>query len=96
MDLDHACLLTSSLFWHGVLCKYFKCFSMAHVCECCHDSMLNMWLDAYVLKCLECLWVKVGLFELEKLVEIRILAYLRVANSEAFSKQTDMQCFFRN
>ena len=58
--------------------------------------MLNMWLDAYVLNCFECLWVKVGLFELEKLIEIRVLAYLRVANSKAFSKQTDMQCLFPN
>ena len=58
--------------------------------------MLNMWLDAYVLNCFECLWVEVGLFELEKLVEIRVLAYLRVANFKAFSKQTDMQCFFSN
>ena len=48
--------------------------------------MLNMWLDAYVLNCFECLWVKAGLFELEKLVEIRILAYLRVANSKALFK----------
>ena len=95
MDLDHACLLTSSLFWHGVLCKYFR-FSISHECECYHDSMLNMWLDAYVLNCFECLWVKVGLFELEKLVEIRILAYLRVVNSKAFSNQTDMQCLFPN
>ena len=30
--------------------------------------------------------MKVGLFELEKLVEIRILAYLLVANSKVFSK----------
>ena len=44
-------------------------------------------------KLLGCLWVEVGLFELEKLIEIRVLAYLRVANSKAFSKQTDMQCF---
>ena len=29
-------------------------------------------------KLFECLWVKVGLFELEKLVEIRILAYLGI------------------
>ena len=58
--------------------------------------MLNMWLDAYVLKLFECLWVKVGLFELERLVEIRILAYLRVANPKHFSKQTDMQRFFPN
>ena len=85
MDLDHACVLTSSLFWHGVLCKYFR-FSISHECEYCHDSMLNMWLDAYVLNCFECLWVKAGLFELEKLVEIRILAYLRVANSKVFFK----------
>ena len=58
--------------------------------------MLAMRLDAYVLNCFECLWVKVGLFELEELIEIRVLAYLRVANSEAFSKQTDMQCVFPN
>ena len=50
------------------------------------------WQHAYhVARCLcdkllECLWVKVGLSELEKLVEIRILAYLRVANSEALFK----------
>ena len=37
-------------------------------------------------KLLECLWVEVGLLELEKLVEIRILAYLRVANSKMFFK----------
>ena len=30
--------------------------------------------------------MKVGLFELEKLVEIRVLAYLRVANSKALFK----------
>ena len=58
--------------------------------------MLNMWLDAYVLNCFECLRVKVGLFELEKLVEIRILAYLRVANPKHFQNQTDMQCLFPN
>ena len=56
------------------------------MCECYHDGMLNMWLDAYVLNCFECLWVKVGLLELEKLVEILVFAYLRVANSKAFSK----------
>ena len=48
--------------------------------------MLAMWLDAYVIKCFECLWVKVGLFELEKLIEILVLAYLRVANSKALFK----------
>ena len=37
-------------------------------------------------KLLGCLWVEVGLFELEKLIEIRVLAYLRVANSEALFK----------
>ena len=47
------------------------------------------------VKLFECLWVKVGLFELEKLIEIRVLAYLRVANSKAFLKQTDMQCLFQ-
>ena len=48
--------------------------------------MLAMRLNAYVLNCLKCLWVKVGLFELEKLIKIRVLAYLRVANSKAFSQ----------
>ena len=48
--------------------------------------MLTMWPDAYVILLPECLWVKVGLFELEKLVEIRVLAYLRVANSKALFK----------
>ena len=49
-----------------------------------------LWRHAYhVARCLcdklfECLWVKVGLSELETLVEIRVLAYLRVANSKAF------------
>ena len=52
--------------------------------------MPAMRLSAYVLNCFECLWVKVGLFELEKLVEIRILAYLRVANR--FQKP-NMKCF---
>ena len=60
------------------------------------DSMLAMRLNAYMINCLKCLWVKVGLFELEKLIEIRILAYLRVANPETFSKQTDMQRLFPN
>ena len=83
MDLDHACLLTSSLFRHGVRSKYLR-FSIPHACECCHDSMPAMRLSAYVLKLLECLWVKVGLFEVEKLIEIRVLAYLRVANSKVF------------
>ena len=32
----------------------------------------------------ERLWVKVGLFELEQLVKIRILAYLRVANLKTY------------
>ena len=35
-------------------------------------------------KLLECLWGKVRLFELEQLVEIRALAYLRVANFKLF------------
>ena len=52
--------------------------------------MPAMRLSAYVLNCSECLWVEVGLFELEKLIEIRVLAYLRVANFKAFLKQTDM------
>ena len=55
--------------------------------------MLTMWLDAYVLNCFECLWVKVGLFELEKLIKIRVLAYLRVANSKAFSKTNGYAMF---
>ena len=58
--------------------------------------MPAMRLSAYVLNCFERLWVEVGLFELEKLVEIRILAYLRVANPKHFPKQTDMQCLFPN
>ena len=59
--------------------------------------MFTMWLDAYVLNCFECQWVKAGLFELEKLVEIRILAYLRVANSKTlFQNRMDMQCLFPN
>ena len=62
----------------------FKCFSISHECECCHVSMLAMRLDAYVLNCFECLWVMVGLFELEEFIEIRVLAYLRVANSKTF------------
>mgnify|MGYP003703565137 FL=1 len=58
--------------------------------------MLTMWLCAYVILLPECLWVKVGLLELEQLVEIRILAYLRVANFKPLSEQTDMQCFVPN
>lgn len=59
--------------------------------------MLAMRLNAYVILLIECLWVKVGLFELERLVGIRVLAYLRVTNSKAlFKKQTDMQCLFPN
>ena len=58
--------------------------------------MLTIWLCAYVILLPECLWVKVGLFELEQLVEIRVLAYLRVANFKQFPKQTDMQCFVPN
>ena len=61
-----------------------------------HDSMLTMWLCAYVILLPECLWVKVGSLELEQLVEIRIVAYLRVANFKPFSEQTDMQCFVLN
>ena len=38
----------------------------------------------YIL--LGCMWVEVGLLELEKLVEIRVLAYLRVVNSKALFK----------
>ena len=48
--------------------------------------MLAMRLNAYVIKLFECLWVKGGLFELEKLIKIRVLAYLRVANSKIFFK----------
>ena len=48
--------------------------------------MITMRLAAYVIYLLECLWMKVGLSELEKLIEIRILAYLRVANSKMFFK----------
>ena len=62
----------------------------------CHDSMLAMGLIAYLILLPECLWVKVGLFELEQLIEIRVLAYVRVANLKSFSKQTDMQCFVPN
>ena len=48
-------------------------------------------------KPLECLWVEVGLRELEQLIEIRILAYLRVAkNQHVFRDKTDMQCLFPN
>ena len=56
--------------------------------------MLAMRLYIYMILLLECLWVKVELFELEQLIEIRVfLAYLRVANFKLFSEQTDMQCF---
>ena len=58
--------------------------------------MLTMWLCAYVILLPECQWVKVGLLELEQLVEIRILAYLRVTNIKPFSEQTDIQCFVPN
>ena len=52
--------------------------------------MLTMWLYAYVIYLPECLWVNVGLFDLEQLIEIHILAYLRVANFKPISKQTDI------
>ena len=58
--------------------------------------MFAMRLNSYVILLFKCLWVEVGVFELEKLVEIRILAYLRVANPKHFPKQTDMQCLFPN
>ena len=58
--------------------------------------MLTMWLCAYVILLPKCLWVKVELFELEQLVEIRALAYLRVANFKLFIKLMDMQCFVPN
>ena len=48
--------------------------------------MLAMRLNAYVILLIDFLWVKVGLFEFGKLIEIRILAYLRVANSKALFK----------
>lgn len=46
--------------------------------------MLAMRLNAYVILLFGCLWVKVGLPKLEQLIEIRILAYLRVAKSNTF------------
>ena len=57
--------------------------------------MLAMRLNAYMIDCLKCLWVEVGLIELEKLVEIRVLAYLRVANSKALfqNKRICDACF---
>ena len=45
-------------------------------------------------KLLGCLWVEVRLPELEQLVEIRILAYLRVAQkSTRFSRQNGYAMF---
>ena len=46
--------------------------------------MIAMRLNAYVILLFECLWVEVGLRELEQLIEIRILAYLRVAKTNTF------------
>ena len=87
-------LLTCSCFRYGGRCKYL-CFSISHACECYHDSMFAMWRIAYVILLFECPWVKVGLVELEKLVEIRVLAYMRVAKSKTFfQEQTDMQFLF--
>ena len=54
--------------------------------------MPTMRQYAYVILLPECLWVKAGLFELEKLIEIRVLAYLRVANSKAFFSKTNRIC----
>ena len=54
------------------------------------NSMLTMRLIAYVIYLPECLWVKVGLFELGQLIETRVLAYLRVANHLS---KTNMKCF---
>ena len=56
-------------------------------------NMLTMRLDAYLIKLPECLWVKVGLFELEQLIEIRVLAYLRVANYKALFKTNGYATF---
>ena len=44
-------------------------------------------------KLLECLWVEVGLRELGQLIEIRILAYLRVAKPTRFSRQNGYAMF---
>ena len=61
--------------------------------------MLSCQYDYHVARCLcdklfECLWVKVGLSELEKLDEIHILAYLRVANSKVFFFETNGYAMF--
>ena len=52
-----------------------------------------MRLNAYVILLFECLWVEVGLRELEQLIEIRILAYLRVAKPTRFSRQNGYVMF---
>ena len=44
-------------------------------------------------KLLGCLWVEVGLFELEELIEIRVLAYLRLANFKTFFKTNGYAMF---
>ena len=51
--------------------------------------MLTMRLNAYVILLFECLWVEVGLLELGQLIEIRILAYLRVANFKSLFFKTN-------
>ena len=65
------------------------------VCISFHDSMLAMRLIAYVIQLPKCLWVKVGLLELERFIEIRALAYLRVANFKPFPNKRICDAFFQ-